>query len=57
MSQHNYFLGNSGKLIKFDAHKTPEFKEKRSVDWMLYGTDEFGYSHLLTSSSLMRLGP
>ena len=40
MSQHNYFLGNSGKLIKFDAHKTPEFKEKRSVDWMLYGTDE-----------------
>jgi hypothetical protein len=40
MSQHNYFLGQSGTLIKFDAHKTPEFKEKRNVDWMLFGTDD-----------------
>ena len=40
MSQHNYFLGNSGTLIKFDAHKTPEFKERNNVDWVIYGNDD-----------------
>ncbi len=40
MSQHNYFLGQSGSLIKFDAHKTPEFIESRNKEWVVYGNDE-----------------
>ena len=37
---HNYFIGQSGKLIAFNAHKTPEFKEQQSIDWVLFGNDE-----------------
>ena len=57
MSQSNYFLGNSGKLIKFDAHKTPEFAVKNNIDWAIYGTDKDWYNqhpdyliHLYNSS-------
>ena len=39
MSRFNYFLDGKGKLTKFDAHKTPIFKEKNNVDWVLYGDD------------------
>lgn len=58
MSQHNYFLGQSGKLIKLAAHKTPEFIEKRNVNWMINGTDDEWYNrqpdyynHLYNSSA------
>ena len=37
---HNYFIGQSGRLIAFNSHKTPEFKEQQSVDWVLYGSDD-----------------
>lgn len=37
--QSNYFIGSSGKLLKFDAHKVPVFKEERSVDWVTWGYD------------------
>lgn len=40
MSQPNLFLFNGVSLNKFEAHKTPEFKEHRSKDWVLFGTDE-----------------
>lgn len=26
-------------VLNFDAHKVPEFKEKKNVDWILYGVD------------------
>lgn len=58
MSHHNYFLGQSGKLIKLAAHKTPEFIEKRNVNWMINGTDDEWYNrqpdyynHLYNSSA------
>jgi hypothetical protein len=57
MSQHNYFLGQSGKLIKLAAHKTPVFAEERAIDWMINGTDSEWknrqpdyYIHLYNSS-------
>lgn len=37
---HNFFIGQSGRLIAFNSHKTPEFKEQQSVDWVLYGSDD-----------------
>lgn len=41
MSQHyNYFLGRSGKLMQFDAHKVPEFKTNPRYDWVIWGTDK-----------------
>jgi len=41
MSQHyNYFLGRSGKLMDFAAHKVPEFKEEKGNDWVVWGYDK-----------------
>ena len=40
MNQPNLYLFNGVSLSKFDAHKTPEFKEHRSKDWVLFGTDD-----------------
>lgn len=37
---YNYFLSNSGKLYSFDAHKVPEFKEVKQIDWVVWGTDK-----------------
>ena len=37
---HNFFIGQSGRLIAFNSHKTPEFREQQSVDWVLYGSDD-----------------
>ena len=40
MNQHsNYFLGSSGKLMKFDAHKVPVFHELNTIDWVIWGYD------------------
>ena len=36
----NYLIGESGKLIKFDAHKMPEFKEDKRLPYILWGTDK-----------------
>ena len=42
---HNFFLQqNTGRLIKFDAHKTPEFKVKNNLDYVIYGTDKDWYN-------------
>ena len=56
MSHSNYLLSN-GKLIQFDVQKTPEFKERNNIDWVIYGTDEEWYNrqpeyylHLYNSS-------
>ena len=56
MNQSNYLLSN-GKLIKFDVQKTPEFKERNNIDWVIYGTDKDWYNrqpdyyvHLYNSS-------
>lgn len=41
MSRHyNYFLGRSGKLMDFAAHKVPEFKEEKGNDWVVWGYDK-----------------
>jgi hypothetical protein len=37
---YNYFLGKSGKLMDFAAHKVPEFKEEKNSDWVLWGYDK-----------------
>jgi len=56
MNQSNYLLTN-GKLTKFDVQKTPEFKERNNIDWVIYGTDKDWYNrqpdyyvHLYNSS-------
>lgn len=36
----NYFIGESGKLIKFDAHKVPVFKEEKTKDWVIWGFEK-----------------
>lgn len=33
----NYLMNDQGDLIKFSAHKTPEFKELKNRDWILWG--------------------
>jgi len=40
MSLSNLYFFNGVDLLKFDAHKTPEFKERNTVDWVLYGNDD-----------------
>lgn len=40
MSQpYNYFLGKSGKLMDFAAHKVPVFKEEKSNEFVVWGYD------------------
>jgi len=36
----NYLIGQSGKLMKFDAHKQPVFKEEKRFKWVLWGNDK-----------------
>lgn len=40
MSLSNLYFFNGVDLLKFDAHKTPEFKQRNTVDWVLYGNDD-----------------
>lgn len=40
MSLSNLYFFNGVDLLKFDAHKTPEFKQRNTIDWVLYGNDD-----------------
>ena len=45
MSNDNlYILGNSGKLMKFDAQKIPVIKEEKRKEYAIYGTDKEWYN-------------